>query len=63
MRAVRLRSALRLNPRDASVYTDLAKIHLELGQREEAIGLLREAVAIDPGALEAKDRLRALEAY
>ena len=52
-----------LNPRDASVYTNLGNIYLETGQREEAISSFREAVAIDPAALAAKDRLRALEAY
>ena len=54
-------TSLQLDPRDASVYVNLANIHLELGQREAAIGFFREAVAIDPGALEAKDRLLALE--
>ena len=55
-------ASLQLNPRDASVYTNLGNLHLELAQREDAIRLYREAVAIDPAAVEAKDRLRALEA-
>jgi spermidine synthase len=55
-------ASLQLNPRDAAVYANLGNIHLELAQREDAIRLFREAVAIDPAALEAKDRLRALEA-
>ena len=33
-------ASLKLNPRDASVYTNLAKVHLELGQRKEAVDLL-----------------------
>ena len=51
----------RLNPRDASVYANLGNVHLELGQRAEAIALFTEAVAIDPAAQAAKDRLRELE--
>lgn len=52
-------ASLRLNPRDASVYTNLGNIHLELGHPEQAIALFSEAVAIDPAAAAAKQALRA----
>lgn len=52
-------ASLRLNPRDASVYTNLGNIHLELGNPERAIALFSEAVAIDPTAAGAKGALRA----
>lgn len=53
-------ASLRLNSRDASVSANLARIHLELGNREDAIGLFSEAVAIDPASADAKQALRAL---
>ena len=55
-------TSLRLDPKDASVYANLGKVQLELGQDEEAADLFREAVAIDPMAVEAKESLRALTA-
>jgi tetratricopeptide (TPR) repeat protein len=56
-------ASLKLNPRDASVYTNLGNIHLELGNPEEAISLFSEAVAIDPTAAAAKEALRAIAPY
>ena len=53
-------ASLRLNPRDASVYTNLGNIHLELGNPEQAIALFSEAVAIDPTAAGATEALRAM---
>ena len=56
-------ASLRLNPRDASVYANLGNVHLELGNPIDAIGMFREAVALDPTAVESKEKLRALGAY
>ncbi len=56
-------TSLRLNPRDASVYTNLGTVHLEQGNADAAIRLFSEAVAIDPGAIDAKERLRAMGSY
>jgi spermidine synthase len=56
-------ASLRLNPRDTSVYANLANLHLEQGNMDEAIALFSEAVAIDPRAAAAKEALRAIEAY
>jgi spermidine synthase len=52
-------ASMRLNPRDASVYANLGRVHLELGNLEEATSLFSEAVAIDPTAVDAKEALRA----
>jgi spermidine synthase len=53
-------ASLRANPRDASVYTNLGNMHLEMGDRETAIRLFSEAVAVDSGATAARETLQAI---
>jgi Flp pilus assembly protein TadD len=49
--------ALRLNPRDASAYTNLALLELSAGNRAGAHELFAESLSLDPGSAAARQGL------
>ena len=62
------RTSLRLDPRDAVTYVNLAQLELAAGQRDVAADLFAEALSLDPNSRSARDglaqaRSRALSAW
>jgi len=49
--------ALRLNPRDASTYTNLALLELSEGNRPRARELFAESLSLDPSSAAARQGL------
>jgi len=55
-------ASIRLNPRDASAYTNLGLFHLEGANAAAAADYFAEALALDPGSAAARDGLRQVRA-
>ena len=51
------RTSLRLDPRDAVTYVNLAQLELAAGQRDVAADLFAEALSLDPNSSSARDGL------
>lgn len=56
-----LRTELRLRPTEAANHLALGKLYVEIGRVAEAEALLRTALRIDPGLLEARDLLDGIQ--
>jgi superkiller protein 3 len=53
-----LAGAMQVDPGNVASYVELARIFEEVGRHGEAVAMLRAAIAVDPEAAEAKERLR-----
>jgi Flp pilus assembly protein TadD len=51
------RASLRLDPRDAITYVNLAQLELNAGQRSVAANLFAEALSLDPNSMPAREGL------